>query len=91
MVKNGSNACFFIPLNFGQIYKQSEPFYIQEQQLNSEWQEAIKEAIIMQNDMHDVLYDQQGVNVTSEAHSGQTQKSNATSGFHRLELRKSLK
>ena len=29
--------------------------------------------------------------VRSEAHSGQTQKSNATSGFRRLELRKSLK
>ena len=67
--RNGSNACFFfffIALNFGQIHKQSEPFNIQEEQLNSEWQEAIKEAIIMRNDMHDVLYDQQRVNVTPE-------------------------
>ena len=36
---------------------------IEGQHLDVKWQEALKEAIRMGNDMHDELYDRQGVNV----------------------------
>ena len=64
--RNGSNACVFIALNFGQIYKHCRQLHIPGQQLDCRWLAALEEAIQMGNEMYDELYDQQGVNVTPE-------------------------
>ena len=60
--RNGSNACTFIALNFGNIYQQSR-LNTPQQHLNQKWQAALKDAIRTGNDMHDELFDGAGINV----------------------------
>ena len=61
--RNGSNAGVF--LTFGMLYKLSN-LPLSGQNLSVEWQKNLVTAIRIGNDMHDELYDQQGVDVTVE-------------------------
>ena len=64
--RNGSNACVFIALSFASLYRDYTLPNIKDNYLNTEWQEALKEAIRMGNSIHDELFDRQGVNVSPE-------------------------
>ena len=65
--RNGSNACVFIAFNFGLLYKQfSLDNTLVGQNLNSHWQTALEHAIRAGNDIHDQLFDFEGVNVSVE-------------------------
>lgn len=64
--RNGSNACVFIALSFASIYRDCQLPNIKGHHLETDWQEALKEAIRMGNSMHDELFDRQGVNVALE-------------------------
>ena len=64
--RNGSNACVFRALNFASLYRDYTLPNIKENYLNTEWQEALKEAIRMGNSIQDELFDRQGVNVSPE-------------------------
>ena len=63
--RNGSNACVFIAFNFGFLYKQfSLDNTLVGQSLNSHWQTALEHAIRAGNDVHDQLFDFEGVDVS---------------------------
>ena len=65
--RNGSNACVFIAFNFGLLYKQfSLDNTLVGENLNSHWQTALEHAIRAGNDIHDQLFDFEGVNVSVE-------------------------
>ena len=65
--RNGSNACVFIAFNFGLLYKQfSLDNTLVDENLNSHWQTALENAIRAGNDIHDQLFDFEGVNVSVE-------------------------
>ena len=64
--RNGSNACVFIVLNFASLYRDYTLPNIKDNYLDTEWQEALKEAIRMGNSIQDELFDRQGVNVSPE-------------------------
>ena len=61
--RNGSNACVFIALTFGMLHKFSKLPVLSGQNLTAQWQMALVTAIRMGNDMHDELYDAEGVDV----------------------------
>ena len=61
--RNGSNACVFIALTFGMLHKFSKLPVLSGQNLTAHWQMALVTAIRMGNDMHDELYDAEGVDV----------------------------
>ena len=62
--RNGSNACVFIALTFGMLHKFSNLPVLSEENLTAQWQMALVTAIRMGNDMHDELYDAEGVDVS---------------------------
>ena len=62
--RNGSNACVFIALTFGMLHKFSNLPVLSEENLTAHWQMALVTAIRMGNDMHDELYDAEGVDVS---------------------------
>ena len=65
--RNGSKACVFIAFNFGLLYKQfSLDNTLVGESLNSHWQTALEHAIRAGNDIHDQLFDFEGVNVSVE-------------------------
>ena len=65
--QNGSNACVFITFNFGLLYRQlSLDNTLVGQYLDISWQTALEHAIRAGNDIHDQLFDADGVNVTVE-------------------------
>ena len=62
--RNGSNACTFIALSFGSIYRQSSlSAPAVGQPLNGQWEAAVTEAIRTGNDIHDELFGGEGINV----------------------------
>ena len=65
--RNGSNACSFIALCFGSIYRQSSlPMPAVGQPLNRQWESAVIEAIRTENDFHDELFGSEGIDVAVE-------------------------
>ena len=65
--RNGSNTCVFIAFNFGLLYKQfSLDNTLVGESLNSHWQTALEHVIRAGNDIHDQLFDFEGVNVSVE-------------------------
>lgn len=65
--RNGSKACVFIAFNFGLLYKQfSLDNTLVGESLNSHWQTALEHVIRAGNDIHDQLFDFEGVNVSVE-------------------------
>ena len=62
--RNGSNACVFIALTFGMLHKFSNLPVLSEENLTAHWQMALVTATRMGNDMHDELYDAEGVDVS---------------------------
>ena len=65
--RNGSNACVFIAFNFGLLYQQfSLDNTLVGQNLNSHWQTALEHDIRAGNDIHDQLFDLEGVNMSVE-------------------------
>ena len=65
--RNGSNACSFIALCFGSIYRQSSlPTPAVGQPLNRQWEAAVIEAIRTGNDFHDELFGGEGIDVAVE-------------------------
>ena len=61
--RNGSNACAFICLYFGQMASKGCLIPSEGLLLPGIWKEAIEWAIISGNDLHDELFDNEGVNV----------------------------
>ena len=61
--RNGSNACVFIAFNFGLLYKQ---FSLDDNTLVGDCQTALEHAIRAGNDIHDQLFDFEGVNLSVE-------------------------
>ncbi|KAJ7331136.1 hypothetical protein OS493_020838 [Desmophyllum pertusum] len=62
--RNGSNACVFIALNFGLFYHQYKlDNTLLGQNLNGKWQAVLQEAMRAGNEIHDELFDGEGVNV----------------------------
>ena len=61
--RNGSNACLLTALTCGMLHKFSKLPVLSRQNLTAHWQMALVTAIRMDNDMHDELYDAEGVDV----------------------------
>ena len=59
--RNGSNACVFIALNFYQKYRLNNTLL--GEHLNGKWQAVLQEAIRAGNEIHDELFDGEGVMV----------------------------
>ena len=64
--RNGSNACAFISLYFGQVAAKGLLSPRVGHVLPVEWQDALKEAILRGNDLHDELFDQEGIDLNAE-------------------------
>ena len=64
--RNGSNACAFISLYFGQVAAKALLSPRVGHVLSAEWQDALKEAILRGNDLHDELFDQEGIDLNAE-------------------------
>ncbi|KAJ7358945.1 hypothetical protein OS493_020788 [Desmophyllum pertusum] len=61
--RNGSNACTFICMYFGQIAAKGLLLPRQGVSLNGHWKDALEEAMIRGNDLHDEIFDHEGINV----------------------------
>ena len=61
--RNGSNACAFISLYFGEVASKGHLPPRQGLVLSAHWKEALKEAMIRGNDLHDDLFDHEGINL----------------------------
>ena len=66
MGRNGSNACAFICLYFGQIASQGLLHPRQTLILPMQWKDSLEQAIMQGNDLHDELFDQEAVNLDAE-------------------------
>ena len=65
--RNGSSACVFIAMNFGLLYKRCElDTTLMGQSMNTQLQAVLEKAIRDRNQVHDELFDQEGVIVTVE-------------------------
>ena len=65
--QNGSSACVFIAMNFGLLYKRCGlDTFLMGQSMNIQWQAVLEKAIRDGNQVHDELFDQEGVIVTFE-------------------------
>ena len=65
--RNGSSACVFIALNFGLLFQKCGlDNTLLGQSINFHWQAALEKAIRDGNQLHDELFDQEGVIVTVE-------------------------
>ena len=58
--------CVFIALHFGLLYQAYSFPRLSGQFLNEQWQTALQDAIRIGNDIHDELFDGQGIDVTAE-------------------------
>ena len=61
--RNGSNACAFISLYFGQVASKGLPLR-QGLALDVQWKDTLMEAMTRGNDLHDELFDHKGINLT---------------------------
>ena len=61
--RNGSNACAFISLYFGQVASKGLPLR-QGLALDVQWKDTLREAMTRGNDLHDELFDHEGINLT---------------------------
>ena len=61
--RNGSNACAFICLYFGQVASKGLLVPKQGLTLSSVWREVFEWAITSGNELHDELFDHEGINV----------------------------
>jgi len=61
--RNGSNACAFISLYFGQVASKGLLPPRQGLQLNAYWKDVLRQAIIRGNDLHDELFDHEGIDL----------------------------
>ena len=66
ITKNGSNACAFICLYFGQIASQGLLHPRQTLMLPMQWKDSLEQAIMQGNDLHDEIFDQEAVNLDAE-------------------------
>ena len=66
MGRNGSNACAFICLHFGQVASQGLLHARQTLMLPMQWREFLEQSIMQGNDLHDELFDQEAVNLDAE-------------------------
>ena len=65
--RNGSSACVFIAMNFGLLYKRCGlDTTLMGQSMNTQLQAVLEKAIRDGNQVHDELFDQEGVIVTVE-------------------------
>jgi len=64
--RNGSNACAFICLYFGQVASKGLLVPKQGLTLSNVWREVLKWAITSGNDLHNELFDHEGVNVNAD-------------------------
>jgi len=58
--RNGSNACGFICLYFGQLVSKGLLLPRQGLVLPNIWKEALEWAVVSGNDLHDELFDHEG-------------------------------
>lgn len=61
--RNGSNACAFISLYFGQVASKGLLPPSQGLALDVHWKDALREAMIRGNDLHDEMFDHEGINL----------------------------
>ena len=61
--RNGSNACAFISLYFGQVASKGLLPPRQGFVLDVCWKDVLREAIMRGNDLHDEMFDHEGVNL----------------------------
>ena len=61
--RNGSNACAFISLYFGQVASKGLPLR-RGLALDVQWKDTLMEAMTRGNDLHDELFDYEGINLT---------------------------
>jgi len=61
--RNGSNACAFISLYFGQVASKGLLPPRQGLQLNDYWKDVLGQAIMRGNDLHDELFDHEGIDL----------------------------
>ena len=66
MGRNGSNACAFICLYFGQVAAKGALSPKQGLMLPSQWRDFLEQSIIQGNDLHDELFDHEGVDLNAE-------------------------
>ena len=66
MGRNGSNACAFICLYFGQLASQGLLHPRQTLMLPTRWRDSLKQSIMQGNHLHDELFDQEAVNLDAE-------------------------
>ena len=61
--RNGSNACAFISLYFGQVASKGILPPRQGLALDVLWKDALREAMTRGNDLHDEMFDHEGINL----------------------------
>lgn len=66
MGRNGSNACAFICLYFGQVASKGVFSPRQGLLLPAQWRDSLEQSIIQGNDLHDELFDHEGVDLDAE-------------------------
>ena len=66
MGRNGSNACAFICLYFGQVASKGVLSPRQGLMLPAQWRDSLEQSIIQGNDLHDELFDHEGVDLDVE-------------------------
>lgn len=66
MGRNGSNACAFISLYFGEIASKGILNPRQGLMLPTQWRDCLEQSIIRGNDLHDELFDNEGIDLDAE-------------------------
>lgn len=64
--RNGSNACAFISLYFGQVASKGILPPRQGLALDVLWKDALGEAMTRGNDLHDEMFDHEGINLNAD-------------------------